>query len=68
MRVSSDSDSRKAEDDRVFSGRKRLRNLTEGLTVCEMEGQRREIAHVVPECNVHVWLVWLQHCVQHVCV
>lgn len=43
-----------AEDDRTFSGRKRLRNSTEGLTVCEMEGQRRETAHVVPECDVHV--------------
>lgn len=57
MRISNDSNSRKAEDDRTFSGRKRLRNLTEGLTVCEMEGQRKETAHVVPQCDVHVWLV-----------
>ena len=38
MRISSDSGSRNAEDDRVLSGRKRLRNVTEGLTVCEMGG------------------------------
>lgn len=54
MRISSDSNRREAEDDRTFSGRKRLRNSTEGLTMCEMEGQRRETAHVVPECDVHV--------------